>query len=140
MIPDYPSDRQFGVFYDAEENCVYAKRGMGYEQIFTDVAVALAHAEMAKDIEGYLPAEHQFEARCAAYVLAKKYGVPTKAVEIDRVPEEYGVMDAAGIRENLARIHDSVKNISSGMYKALVKEKEQEVSPKEKSGKGGDAR
>ena len=140
MIPDYPSDRQFGVFYDAEENCVYAKRGMGYEQIFTDVAVALAHAEMAKDIEGYLPAEHQFEARCAAYVLAKKYGVPTKTVEIDRVPEEYGVMDAAGIRENLARIHDSVKNISSGMYKALVKEKEQEVSPKEKSGKGGDAR
>ena len=73
MIPDYPSDRQFGAFYDAEENCVYAKRGMGYEQIFTDVAVALAHAEMAKDIEGYLPAEHQFEARCAAYVLAKKY-------------------------------------------------------------------
>ena len=138
MIPDYPSDRQFGAFYDAEENCVYAKRGMGYEQIFTDVAVALAHAEMAKDIEGYLPAEHQFEARCAAYVLAKKYGVSTKAVEIDRVPEEYGVMDAAGIRENLARIHDSVKNISSGMYKALVKEKEQEVSPKEKSGKGGD--
>lgn len=110
------------------------------QQIFTDVAVALAHAEMAKDIEGYLPAEHQFEARCAAYVLAKKYGVSTKAVEIDRVPEEYGVMDAAGIRENLARIHDSVKNISSGMYKALVKEKEQEVSPKEKSGKGGDAR
>ena len=52
MIPDYPSDRQFGAFYDAEENCVYAKRGMGYEQIFTDVAVALAHAEMAKDIEG----------------------------------------------------------------------------------------
>lgn len=140
MIPDYPSDRQFGAFYDAEENCVYAKRGMGYEQIFTDVAVALAHAEMAKDIEGYLPAEHQFEARCAAYVLAKKYGVSTKAVEIDRVPEEYGVMDAAGIRENLARIHDSVKNISSGMYKALVKEKEQGVSPKEKSGKGGDAR
>lgn len=93
--------------------------------------------EVAKE---YLPAEHQFEARCAAYVLAKKYGVPTKAVEIDRVPEEYGVMDAAGIRENLARIHDSVKNISSGMYKALVKEKEQEVSPKEKSGKGGDAR
>lgn len=40
MIPDYPSDRQFGAFYDAEENCVYAKRGMGYEQIFTDVAVA----------------------------------------------------------------------------------------------------
>lgn len=33
MIPDYPSDRQFGAFYDAEENCVYAKRGMGYEQI-----------------------------------------------------------------------------------------------------------
>ena len=56
------------------------------------------------------------------------------------MPEEYGVMDAAGIRENLARIHDSVKNISSGIYKALVKEKEQEVSPKEKSGKGGDAR
>ena len=140
MIPDYPSDRQFGAFYDAEENCVYAKRGMGYEQIFTDVAVALAHAEMAKDIEGYLPAEHQFEARCAAYVLAKKYGVPTKAVEIDRVPEEYVVMDAAGIRENLSRIHDSVKNISSGMYKALVKEKEQEMSPKEKPGKGGDAR
>lgn len=53
MIPDYPSDRQFGAFYDAEENCVYAKRGMGYEQIFTDVAVALAHAEMAKDIEGF---------------------------------------------------------------------------------------
>ena len=39
-------------------------------------------------------------------MLAKKYGVSTKAVEIDRVPEEYGVMDAAGIRENLGRIHD----------------------------------
>lgn len=65
---------------------------------------------------------------------------PPRRWGIDRVPEEYGVMDAAGIRESLARIHDSVKNISSGMYKALVKEKEQEVSPKEKSGKGGDAR
>ncbi len=137
-IPDYPENRQYGALYDTNDKCIYAKCGMNEEQIFTSVTVALAHAEMSRGVEDYATASHAFEARCAAYILAKKYGVPTDALKIERIPDEYASMDAANIRESLARIHDAAKAIDSGMYKALVKENE--VSPKSKSARGGDAR
>ena len=49
-------------------------------------------------------------------------------------------MDGESIRESLTRIHDTVKELDSGMYKALVKDKEKEIPPKAKPVKGGDAR
>jgi len=137
-IPDYPENRQYGALYDTTEKCVLAKQGMNNEQIFTSVTMALAHAEMSRGVEDYATASHAFEARCAAYILAKKYGVPTDSLKIDRIPDEYASMDAIGIRESLARIHDTAKALDSGMYTALVKENE--VSPKSKVEKGGDAR
>lgn len=140
-IPDYPTSRQFGAFFEAKENCIYARENMSVEQIFTDVAMALSHAQMANGDPAYSNGSFQFEARCSAYVLAKKYGIPTDKIMIDSIPEEYKAMSANDLQNRLLLIHENVKAIESNMYKALVKAKEEKtVSPKAKESKGGDAR
>lgn len=135
MLDDYPDDRKFGAFYDADENCIYAKKGMNHSEIFVSVSQALAHAEMARNDDGYVPAEHQFEAKCAAYILAKKYGMPTDDLTFDKVPGNIASADVAEVRRKLATVNETVKSISKSMYKDLTKDKDKETPTKEKSGK-----
>lgn len=135
MLDDYPDDRKFGAFYDAEENCIYAKKGMSHSEIFTSVSQALAHAEMARKDDGYVPAEHQFEAKCSAYILAKKYGMPTEDLMFEKVPGSIASADVSEVCRKLAAINETVKSISKSMYKDLTKDNNKENPTKDKGGK-----
>lgn len=135
IMDDYPEDRKYGAYFDANNNCIYARKGMKPEGIYTSVAIALAHAYMAKDAENYVPAEHQFEAISAAYILCEKYGVPSEKLKPQKLPEAYASMDTKEIYERLSAIHDSVKHISGGMYKDLTKEQEKDSPKKDKGGR-----
>ena len=142
-VPDYPDTRQFGATYEVQDNCIYARANMPIEQIFTDVAMALSQARMAENNPDYTNASKQFEARCSAYILAKKYGIPTAKLQIDSLPSQLASMTPKDLHEVFDDINKNVRTIESGIYKELAKAreaKETEVSPKAKSPKGDDAR
>lgn len=123
-IDNYPSNMSMGAYYDSADRCIYAKRGMDFEVLFVSVAHALAHAEFARNDPLYKASDNNFHANCVAYVLAKKYDVPTTAVRIDRISNDLVAEDVSSIKENLHQIHSAVKEIAGRMNDVLIKEPE----------------
>ena len=106
---------------------------MENDAIFTAVAGALAHAELAKGDENYRTADHDFTARCVAYSLARKYGVPTESATIYSIPPTYKGMEAEDVRNTLSDIHTCIKGISERMREYIEPSRENE---KKKDDKG----
>ena len=126
QISEYPKDRKCGAYYDVEHDRIVAKADMGYDEIFLSVAEALAQVEMKRDAEdGYDPQSCRFEAKCAAYALAKRYDVPTDRLNLSNLPEKYRDMNAEERKSELAKIHKSVKAIHYRMTLKLEPPKEQ---------------
>ena len=129
-LKEYPSDREDGAYYDVAENHIYARQKMSYAEILTSVSQALAHAELAAKKENYRVADHAFQARCVAYVIAKKYGVPTDLVQIHSIPAHFADYDKKQIKEDFGDIHACVRAISGRMDDALgLKKEKQKDSP-----------
>lgn len=117
----YPAGVEDNSYYDVGKNVVFVRPGLTHKDIFLAVAEGLARAETAKCDDNYRPDEHAFAARCAAYVIARKYGVDTAAVNIESVPARYHDMEAKDIRAELSEIHDSVEKITDRMKDSLSK-------------------
>lgn len=117
---EYPANVEDNSYYDVAKNTVFVRAGLTHSDIFLAVAEGLAHAEIASGVDDYRPNEHAFTARSAAYVIAKKYGVDTKPVNIGSVPSKYSDMDAKDIRAELSEIHKSVESISDRMTEYLL--------------------
>ena len=132
-VQNYPADKAVGAYFDVKDNCIYAKSGMNVNDIFTSVSQALACAEMAKQTnEPFRVSDHEFQARCVAYVLAKKYGVPPDQVNLYSMPTRYAGYDGEQIKKELLEIHGSVKAITNRMNEILLER------PKEQNKKRND--
>ena len=102
-----------------EHNRIVAKADMRYDEIFLSVAESLAHVEMKRSAEGaYDPRQYAFEAKCAAYALAKRYAVPTDAIDLSKVAERYHDRNEEETKASLAMIHKGVKGIH---YRMMLK-------------------
>ena len=120
-VQNYPADKTVGAYFDVKDNCIYAKSGMNVNDIFTSVSQALACSEMAKQTkEPFRVSDHEFQARCVAYVLAKKYGVPSDQVNLYSMPARYAGYDGEQIKKELSEIHGSVKAITNRMNEVLL--------------------
>lgn len=104
-------------YYDNTDHCVYFRQnGKGLADAFPAIAMALAHAEMAKTHgENHRADICSFQARCAAYVLSQKYGIPTDTIRIDSIPPRYTDMSTDEIKSELSEIHFIVKSIDARM-------------------------
>ena len=123
---EYPAERKCGAYYDVEHNRIVAKADMGYDEIFLSVATAMAHVEMKRSVEGaYDPNQYTFEAKCAAFALAKRYAVPTDSLDFSKVAERYHDRNEEETKASLAMIHKSVKGIHYRMSLKLEPPKEQ---------------
>ena len=123
---EYPSERKCGAYYDVELNRIVAKADMGYDEIFLSVATAMAHVEMRRSVEGaYDPNHYTFEAKCAAFSLAKRYDGPTDSLDFSKVAERYHDRNEEETKASLAMIHKSVKGIHYRMSLKLEPPKEQ---------------
>ena len=132
-VQNYPADKAVGAYFDVKDNCIYAKSGMNVNDIFTSVSQALACAEMAKQTkEPFRVSDHEFQARCVAYVLAKKYGIPSDQVNLYSMPARYAGYDGEQIKKELSEIHGSVKAITNRMNEILLER------PKEQNKKRND--
>ena len=120
-VQSYPADKPEGAYFDVKDNCIYAKAGMNMNDIFTSVSQALACAEIAKNkTEPFRVSDHEFQARCVAYVLAQKYGVPSDKVNLYSMPTRYAGYNNEEIKKELSEIHHSVKAITSRMNEVLL--------------------
>ena len=118
--------------YDAKNKVVYFKAGLEFDTIFPAIAKALAHAEMAKDVENYRIGEHEFAARCSAYVLSQRYGVDTRTVDVYGIPKNIETMEAEDVKKVLGDVHRNVKSINARMNESLeqIQNKEQQTPNK----------
>ena len=125
-VTEYPAGRKCGAYYDVEHNRIVAKVDMDYDEIFLSVAEAMAHVEMKRSAEGvYDPNQYTFEAKCAAYALAKRYAVPNDSLDLSKVAQRYHDKNEEGTKASLAMIHKSVKSIHYRMTLKLEPPKEQ---------------
>ncbi|MBO4355294.1 MAG: hypothetical protein J5850_00380 [Clostridia bacterium] len=135
-LQSYPENKAEGMYYDPEKHCIFAKQGMPTQDVFVYLTMALAHAEMAKDDSEYIPADHEFEAKCAANIMCRKYDVPTDLVKIAELPEGFKTMSEKEIRASLSDVNKSVKKFSKDIYHSLVKGKEENEPVKETEVRG----
>ena len=122
--------------YDPANKTVFFKPGMSFDVIFPAIAKALAHAEMAKGDANYRVNDNEFKARCAANILAQKYGVDTHSMSIHSIPPKYASLEAEDVKKELGEVHASVKSISSRMYEVLEKTQDKEQSQPQTQNKG----
>jgi hypothetical protein len=120
-VQKYPTDKPEGAYFDVKDNCIYAKAGMDVNDIFVSVAQALACSEIKQESNvPFRVSDHEFQARCIAFVLAQKYGVPSDNVKLYSIPTRYAGYDNEQIKKELAEIHGSVKSITNRMNEILL--------------------
>lgn len=120
----------------SEKAAAYCKPGMNNADVFMSVAYALAHADMAADVDDYVPGEHEFEAECAAYTLCRKHGLPADPMMPKSIPEGFRTMKPAEIRKCLDEGHAAMKHLCSTMYKSLGRSKENAQDERKPAGFG----
>ena len=126
--------------YDAKNKVVYFKAGLDFETIFPAIAKALAHAEMAKDVENYRIGEHEFAARCSAYVISQRYGVDTRTVDVYGIPKNIETMEAEDVKKVLGDVHSNVKTINARMNESLEQTQNKEQRTPNKGSKNREER
>ena len=126
--------------YDAKNKVVYFKAGLEFDTIFPAIAKALAHAEMAKDVENYRIGEHEFAARCSAYVLSQRYGVDTRTVDVYGIPKNFETMEAEDVKKVLGDVHSNVKTINARMNESLEQTQNKEQQNPNKGSKNREER
>lgn len=126
--------------YDAKNRVVYFKAGLEFDTIFPAIAKALAHAEMAKDVENYRIGEHEFAARCSAYVISQRYGVDTRTVDVYGIPQNIETMEAEDVKKVLGDVHSNVKTITSRMIESLEQTQTKEQQTPNKGSKNREER
>lgn len=126
--------------YDAKNKVVYFKAGLEFDTIFPAIAKALAHAEMAKDVENYRIGEHEFAARCSAYVISQRYGVDTRTVDVYGIPKNFETMEAEDVKMVLSDVHRNVKSITARMIESLEQTQTKEQQNPSKGSKNREER
>ena len=126
--------------YDAKNKVVYFKAGLEFDTIFPAIAKALAHAEMAKDVENYRIGEHEFAARCSAYVLSQRFGVDTRTVDVYGIPKNIETMEAEDVKNVLGDVHSNVKSINARMNESLEQTQNKEQQTPNKGSKNREER
>ena len=127
-VPIQKSNADLGneaAVYDAKNRVILYKQGTEFGKLFPAVAKARAHAEMAKDAAHYRNDDHEFQARCAAYIVVKKYGKDTSDLTIHAIPNKYTTLEPEDVKTEMGVVHTTAKTVSGTMRNFLEKGKEQ---------------
>lgn len=112
-------------YYEPESNMLLIRENVGDStKLFQAVAQELSLAEIAYNSDTFDRNEAIYPAKCAAYMLCKKYGIDTKGIDIADAPKEWAELDNNGIREKLTMARDSVNEIGTRLYAELNKDRE----------------
>ena len=120
-------------YYEPESNMLLIRENVGDStRLFQVVAQELSIAEIAYNSDNFDRNEALYPAKCAAYMLCKKYGIDTKGIDIADAPKEWAELDNNGIREKLTMARDSVNEIGTRLYAELNKDREARTNDMER--------
>jgi hypothetical protein len=91
---------------------IVVRRGCEAHDLFREIATEMAGAKLGD----------AFQARCAAYILCRRYNVAPPAVA--QAPESFKGADAKAIHAELGKIRDAADTIGKRMYNNLEPKRE----------------
>jgi len=104
--------------YQPEQKVVLVRPGMDAPTLFRGVAQELARAHL--DRGSYKCQNPDFVAYSASYMLCKRNGVSVEGFSFDRLPGEYGQMDAQSLRAEVGVIRDVAGEITADMNRLFA--------------------
>lgn len=117
-------DNDMNAIFDDRDNILYIKKGVGDStKLFQDVARELSLAEIAYNSTDFSRSESEFSAKCASYMLCKKYGIDTRGLNIPRVPMSWLNIENKDVRLYFTMARDSASTLGYRVYKELNKSK-----------------
>ena len=106
------------VAYHAKESVIYVRQGLDAPTIFRGLAQELARAHMDK--RGCECLNPDFTAYSVSYMLCKRNGVSVEGFSFDRMPKDYGLLDAKAIRVEAGIIRDVAGEITADMNRLFA--------------------
>ncbi len=105
MTPTVPDGTD--AFYDRHQEVIFVKEGMSKDETFVALARELSCYELmrmdySKSREDVLP-----YGECAAYLLAKRYGIDAPAPNVDKLIERFEGKEEKQVRKELADMKQS---------------------------------
>ncbi len=109
-----------GAYYDAVKGEIYVSEGLGETELFRELVIESAHAEIALSGDNLLRDNNNEAAHLTAYVLARRYGVRDAAVMplVEKAAEDKPLTET---KAELARIRNVSKAITDRMDAELEK-------------------
>lgn len=135
--PIQVSDQQKNAVYVVDQKQVLVGRGQDVEVTFRSLTMALAHAELAKSMEDYLPGKpvNAFYARCVSYIMCSRYGVDVREYNFMDMPIILGNCNTRELRQHLSIIRTTAITMIDRTEKARA-----DILSKEKTKQDRDAR
>lgn len=131
------SDQQKHAVYVVDQKRVLVGRNQDMEATFRSLTMALAHAELAKSMEDYLPGKpvNAFYARCVSYIMCSRYGVDVREYNFMDMPMILGNCNTKELRQHLSIIRTTAITMIDRTEKARA-----DILAKEKTKQDRDAR
>lgn len=116
--------------YVPGQRTIFVRNNMDAATAFCAIAREQAHASFDAVGRGYTRQAFAAKGYCAAYVVAKKFGIDTSAFRFDKVCELGTELDAQGKRAFLSDVKAAAYTVSRDVRRAF-REMEQQLQPDE---------
>lgn len=103
--------------YDAQNGVIYARKGLTGEHLCRNLAYTVAMARLTRQREQ--PANPEFAARAAAFMLYQRYGIPNTGLGDSCKPAEFEGMAPKEVRGQLDTIRRVANDMSFQISRAL---------------------
>lgn len=114
--------------YVPAQHTIFVRNNMEETATFCAIAREQAHASFDAVGRGYTRQAFAAQSYCAAYVVAKKFGIDTAAFRFDKVCELGARLDTQGKRAFLSDVKSAAYTVSRGIRHSF-REMEQAVQP-----------
>ncbi|MBQ9227602.1 MAG: hypothetical protein IJ168_02120 [Eubacterium sp.] len=106
--------------YFPDQKKIAVRKGLSAAEYFIhfSTAVAMAMLDRGVDFKNNLTA-YQFDAKCIAYLLSKRYNIDCSTFDFDDIPSDYMNYDTTRIKKKFYEITEIEKVIHEKMYKNL---------------------
>ena len=108
---------EYAARFDPQSRKIYVKQGLDADTLFRCITQEVAVAEYAKGHRKR--SECDFDASCIAYILCKRFGVPTEDFSFEQVSESLKGLEPKAIQNRLKRIRDTAGTMTDKLRQVL---------------------
>ena len=121
---------EYAARFDPQSRKIYVRQGLDADTLFRCICQEIGVAEYAKS--HCKRSECDFDASCVAYMLCRRFGVPTDSFTFEKLPERLSRMENKAVHAELDGIREISNHLSDGLQQILA--------PRQRGDKNRDAR